>query len=511
MPSDVCCEIDELLDGLSRFAASGLPPEQFYEHLLVQGLREAEAVGCAIWVGQECLVERFSAGHAVSSLGAPRHTERLELLDRVIGRGKPESSTIEQTAANGSTCRLICVIAPIFVEQDAAGGMEFLLPFAAVPTAQDRAVHLAEAFAELIGDYYCRNQLAHFRGREVHWKSLSRFFACIHRPGLHDTAVAVANEGRWFVGCDRVSVICNETAKCKVRAVSGVDRIEPRSNLVARLKELADAVIKTGEELWEIGRPTQARHQIEQPLHNYLEESLSRALIVLPLTGRVSSPPRMRSLSPPTSMGYNPSAFWCWNGSRCRRLTKRHANGSTWSNATVQPRYQLRLPRSVYPSSPATGACQDRVAHRCTATSCDALGRRHTGVLLLALVAVPADFEIAADGELQPLVRREIFAPAAAVVDSVLVEHGDRVKTGQPLLRLRHRRARVRHRPPSRRNSNRRKTIGGNSLSPPRGQRRQTWSGSSTPATFRRRGGAERVAGQPAAAGAARRPRARRA
>ena len=50
---------------------------------------------------------------------------------------------------------------------------------------------------------------------------------------------------------------------------------------------------------------------------------------------------------------------------------------------------------------------------------------------------VPADFEIAAEGELHPAERREVFAPADGVVQSVLVEHGDDVMPSQPLMRLR--------------------------------------------------------------------------
>jgi multidrug efflux pump subunit AcrA (membrane-fusion protein) len=57
--------------------------------------------------------------------------------------------------------------------------------------------------------------------------------------------------------------------------------------------------------------------------------------------------------------------------------------------------------------------------------------------LFLALVFVPADFEISVQGELLPAQRREIFAPTDGVLEAILVEHGDDVVPGQPLLRLR--------------------------------------------------------------------------
>jgi multidrug efflux pump subunit AcrA (membrane-fusion protein) len=54
-----------------------------------------------------------------------------------------------------------------------------------------------------------------------------------------------------------------------------------------------------------------------------------------------------------------------------------------------------------------------------------------------ALVLIPADFTIESPGTLEPVVRREVFAPRSGLVDEVLVAHGAAVVAGQPLVRLR--------------------------------------------------------------------------
>jgi multidrug efflux pump subunit AcrA (membrane-fusion protein) len=54
-----------------------------------------------------------------------------------------------------------------------------------------------------------------------------------------------------------------------------------------------------------------------------------------------------------------------------------------------------------------------------------------------ALVLVPADFHVDAPGTLQPIVRRDVFAPRSGLVDEVLVSHGADVVAAQPLVRLR--------------------------------------------------------------------------
>jgi multidrug efflux pump subunit AcrA (membrane-fusion protein) len=56
---------------------------------------------------------------------------------------------------------------------------------------------------------------------------------------------------------------------------------------------------------------------------------------------------------------------------------------------------------------------------------------------IAALVFVPADFNVETAGALQPVERREIFAPRSGLVDQVLVTHGQTVKQGQELVLLR--------------------------------------------------------------------------
>jgi multidrug efflux pump subunit AcrA (membrane-fusion protein) len=58
------------------------------------------------------------------------------------------------------------------------------------------------------------------------------------------------------------------------------------------------------------------------------------------------------------------------------------------------------------------------------------------GVLLLVLCVVPASFNIAARGELQPSRRWDIFAPEAGTVVSIPVRHGQSVRQGELLVGL---------------------------------------------------------------------------
>src|SRR5262249_25887922 len=57
--------------------------------------------------------------------------------------------------------------------------------------------------------------------------------------------------------------------------------------------------------------------------------------------------------------------------------------------------------------------------------------------ILGALVMIPADVRISARGELQPVVRHDVFAPRDGVVTAIHVDHGKTVAAGEALLEMR--------------------------------------------------------------------------
>ena len=58
-------------------------------------------------------------------------------------------------------------------------------------------------------------------------------------------------------------------------------------------------------------------------------------------------------------------------------------------------------------------------------------------LMLSAVMAIPVPIQLHATAVLVPLVQQHVFAPLEATVEDVLVEHGQEVKFGEPLLQLR--------------------------------------------------------------------------
>ena len=92
---------------------------------------------------------------------------------------------------------------------------------------------------------------------------VERFGLDVHASlDLVATASAIANEGRRLVECDRLSVAVLRGRRLKILAVSGLESLDRRANIVGRLEELAQAVVLTGEPFWNAGDSDQMAPQI---------------------------------------------------------------------------------------------------------------------------------------------------------------------------------------------------------------------------------------------------------
>nr|MCU0717670.1 efflux RND transporter periplasmic adaptor subunit [Pirellula sp.] len=252
----------------------------------------------------------------------------------------------------------------------------------------------------------------------------------------------IANEGRRLIECDRVSVAVLKGGKAKVVAISGQDSIESRSNIVQSLNNLATRVVKSGEPLWYDGATEDLPPQLEEAIEDYVDLSHGRTVTVLPIrqperktegdvlaSRNESSETRQRreiigaliveqietQLSKPVLEGRVDLVY----EHACRAMS----NSLAHSNILFMPVWRF-LDRALWmfrgSTLPKTLAI--------------------LGVITMALAAmfiVPMDFKLKGNGELKPTEEKHVFAHANGNVEEVYVRHGDFVKAGQPLVRMR--------------------------------------------------------------------------
>ena len=80
-----------------------------------------------------------------------------------------------------------------------------------------------------------------------------------------------------------MSVAIRKGEKCRIEAVSGQDMFDKRSNTVTLLGKLATAVVATGEAVWYTGDTANMAPQVEEALQDYIDDSHSKTVAIMPL------------------------------------------------------------------------------------------------------------------------------------------------------------------------------------------------------------------------------------
>jgi multidrug efflux pump subunit AcrA (membrane-fusion protein) len=226
-----------------------------------------------------------------------------------------------------------------------------------------------------------------------------------------------------------VSVAIRKGKKCTIEAVSGQDTFDRRSNTIALLNRLATAVVATGEPLWYSGDTTSLAPQVEEAVQEYVDDSHSKHVAVLPLK-RPGDPndekdqpepigalivEQIEDARPREGMVQRVNVV-------CDHSSLALANALEHNNLFLLPVWRAL--------GKATWVVKARTLPKTLAI---------TGAVLLVIVAfcvVPVDFTLTSDGKLHPVEERDVFTAVEGQVKEVKVVHGQVVKKDEPLLVL---------------------------------------------------------------------------
>jgi multidrug efflux pump subunit AcrA (membrane-fusion protein) len=442
-------EIQGIVQEIAALSKSDISADEFYEALLNKVVQALAALGGAVWTMAENGGLRLQyhmnlrqTGMLENPVAQMQHGRLLQhVLKEKEGSlvpphsGAGESVDGDENAPANPTDFLL-VLSPVSNDQGPQGVVEvFQRPGARVAT-QRGYLRFVEQMCDLAGDYLKAQRLKQFTDKQSLWEQLETFTRTAHQSlDSRQTAFTVANEGRRLIGCDRVSVAINRSGRCKIEAVSGQDLFDKRSNVVTLLGKLADAVTATGEDVWYTGDTSDLAPQVEEALDTYVDESHAKAVAVLPLA-------RPRDEEEARAEGTHhekPDYFGALiveqmvdsrppQGLAHRVDVVRQHSATALANAMEHENIFLM------PVWKSLGKTKVLVQARTLPKTIAVLAG--IAVVTTWLCFWPADFNLEGRGTLLPTVKRSVYSKVNGIVEEVLVEDGQPVAAGRPLLRL---------------------------------------------------------------------------
>lgn len=309
---------------------------------------------------------------------------------------------------------------------------------------QDQLAHLREII-QLLTTYIVQflqegeKQQQTPESGENFWERFDQFLLRLQRSlHLKETVAVAVNDGRSLIGCDRVSIALKHGSRSKVYGVSGQEDVAQRANLVRTMAELCTEVIRGGQPVTYRGTVEGLAPQVERPLANYLAESRTRMVMLIPLrepeelildepdtTARRQEKPRKvigcLVVEQATEARPRPQVV------QRTDLLIEHVESAIHNAQRYESIFLLPLWRFIGRNIAWFKGRRVWAAVAIIA-AVTAVG--------FGLAYIPWDYRVEAKGQAMPVSQFEVFAPWDGDVIEVLVESGDRVKTGDVLVKL---------------------------------------------------------------------------
>lgn len=434
-------EIQGLVQEMVEISKSDVEAGEFYAALIDKSVSALAAVGGVVWSIDETAGFKLEYQRNLRESGLANNPaaqmQHARLLEGIVKKG--ESTLIAPHSGAGGvgdddhhvaanpTDHLL-VIAPVSTDQGVDALVEIFQRSGAKPSTQRGYLKFLQQMCELAGEYLKTQRLRHFVTKQTLWEQLESFTAQVHdHLNSRETAYTIANEGRRLIGCDRVTVVLRKGSSYTVEAISGQDTFDKRSNVVRLLRNLSRVVCRSGEDLWYAGDTSDLAPQVEKAVNDYVDESQTKQLAVLPL--READPnaddkeKRRKRENILGAIVIEQLVDSRQPDGLLQRVdvVKRHSATALTNAQAHEGLFLMPLWRTI-------GRSRALVAARNLPKTLAAA--IVIGGLIAAACLVPWDFNMVADGKLLPVERQKVFARLDGMVDQLHVTHGSMVQAG---------------------------------------------------------------------------------
>lgn len=437
-------KIIQLAREIEEHSRSNMPPKEFFNEFLKRVVGAVGARAGVVWLRNDAnrleLLHEIGLGNTGFHENPDAMSVNQQFLTEVLSNGQACTYHPAETSEKLPTEDML-VLAALQSNKEVVGVVEI---FQRHDTpAQARPGFLQ--FVEQMTGYACRyldNQ-----GQEDANSSLAvskiaedfeQFVLQLHKSlDVKEVAFTAANDGRLLVGCDRLSVAVLDGRKTVIRAISGQDSVNQRANLVRKMTKLASHVIRTNENMEYTGKVDHLAPKVERALADFVQESGSRMVTVIPIfkpdpviekedsNGRPKEKVRkaVGGIIIEQVAESQPKAGVLEKGN----LISDHVGASVYNAKQYNRLFLMPLWRGL---GKVFGFLEGRNGLKAALVVLLLAG------VVAAMVMVPWDYRVEGQGRMMPVVQKDVFVPWDGEVVEIMVESGKHVEEGQLLLQI---------------------------------------------------------------------------
>jgi len=438
-------QIRILVDEIRQLAHANSTVDEFMDGFTPRITTALASVGAAIWLidsesGTLALKYFVNVPPVLRLNDQAAAIEHQRLLKKTLDT---QQASLVQPASGGygdkptgNPTDHLLILQPLTIDKTAVGLVEIFQRPGAGLTTQRGYLKFVSQMGDIASEFLSNQKIRSYSVERAMWNRREQFIGIIHQSlNTQEVAYAIANEGRRFLECDRVSVATGHERQCRVDAVSGLDTVERRATQVKQLSQLASLVMQTSEPLWYSGSSDNLPPQIREPLHEYVDRSHTKMLAILPLF-RENNHPSDSALPEKKPIAVGALIVEQLSDSRIAPKLKNNIETiaihcqSALSNATEH--HQIFLLPAWKMIGQFVSLFQS--GRRTKTISIISM----MAVLLIFLTCFPCTFGLGAKGSLIPTEQHEVFAKINGTMETIFVsDDGDTlVQQGQPLAQM---------------------------------------------------------------------------
>ncbi|PHS00616.1 MAG: hemolysin D [Blastopirellula sp.] len=441
-------QIRGLIQEIAELSKKSVSADDYFREMFPKVVSALAAVGGAVWIFDEQrrprLVYQINISKTLLDPQGEDGAKHLRLIEEMFNGAEaqllpPQSGGAEENSSGNPTNSLL-VVAPIKTEDGIEGVIEIFQRPDSQPASQRGYLRFLEQMCGLATEWFKSRQLKSFTDKQTLWTKIEQFSRAVHENlDLRQTAYTIANEGRKLIGCDRVSVALRRGGRWKIESVSGQDVFDTRSSQVVLLGKLASTVINTGEEFWFNGRTEDLSPQLEDAVHDYVDESHTKTIAVIPLRRPQHATDNIERDESEEERKYEGEILGALIVEQIEDSSQQDefAKGVELISEHSSRALANSLDYNLIPLTPMWRAmARSKVMIEARNLPKTVSISVAVVAVILILFLVPAPFRLSGSATLLPVVQRDIFAAVEGVVIDVKVNHGDTVIKDQLLVTL---------------------------------------------------------------------------